>query len=173
MTFHPARQPCRTLPPKALQPPFSTIPCNLLYPLANALLPFPMVCSSPFRLRLYPVFVNCVSSVLGGCPETFWALTPSLSALATSHSSLATIPFRITSFADPHPLTLIESHFYKKHGGTLPPYSSHPTLPTHRNACKACIFMDLLTVSVTPGCAPEPPIRMEQIPRSRVFTGAR
>jgi hypothetical protein len=36
--------------------------------------------------------------------------------LAPHHSSLATIPFRITSFADPHLLTPIESHLYKKQG---------------------------------------------------------
>jgi len=46
--------------------------------------------SSPFRLPLCPVFVNCVSSVAGTCPETFWDLTVSPSALATSHSPLAT-----------------------------------------------------------------------------------
>src|SRR5271155_5353947 len=36
--------------------------------------------------------------------------------LATHHSSLATIPFRITFFAHPHHLTLIESHSCKKQG---------------------------------------------------------
>ena len=41
-------------------------------------------------------------------------------ALATHHSSLATIPFRITSFADPHVLTPIESHSYKKQGRGCP-----------------------------------------------------
>jgi hypothetical protein len=30
--------------------------------------------------------------------------------------SIATIPFRITSFTDPHLLTPIESHLYKKQG---------------------------------------------------------
>src|SRR5271168_4435628 len=33
-----------------------------------------------------------------------------------SHSSLTPSPFRITSFADPHHLTLIKSHSYKKQG---------------------------------------------------------
>jgi hypothetical protein len=37
-------------------------------------------------------------------------------ALATRHSSLATIPFRITFFADPNPLTPIESYSYRKGG---------------------------------------------------------
>src|SRR5208282_1079204 len=36
--------------------------------------------------------------------------------LATHHSPLATIPFRITFFAPPHHLTLIESHSCKKQG---------------------------------------------------------
>jgi len=34
--------------------------------------------------------------------------------LATRHSPLATIPFRIIFFAHPHQLTLIESHLCKK-----------------------------------------------------------
>jgi len=34
-----------------------------------------------------------------------------------NHSSFATIPFRITSFAHPHPLTPIESYSCKKHRG--------------------------------------------------------
>src|SRR5208282_3333941 len=38
------------------------------------------------------------------------------SSLATHHSPLATIPFRITFFAHPHHLTLIESHSCKKQG---------------------------------------------------------
>jgi hypothetical protein len=41
---------------------------------------------------------------------------PRHEVLATHHSSPATIPFRITSFADPHLLTPIESHLYKKQG---------------------------------------------------------
>ena len=41
-------------------------------------------------------------------------------SIHSNHSSLATIPFRITSFADPYPLTLIESNSYKKHGGYPP-----------------------------------------------------
>jgi hypothetical protein len=39
------------------------------------------------------------------------------SCLVTHCSPLATIPFRITSFAHPRPLTLIESHLCKKHRG--------------------------------------------------------
>ena len=35
--------------------------------------------------------------------------------LTTIHNSLPTIFFRITSFADPYPLTSIESHLYKKY----------------------------------------------------------
>ena len=45
-----------------------------------------------------------------------------LSSLTTTHSPLATMFFRITSFADPHQLTSIESHSCKKQGeGSLLP----------------------------------------------------
>src|SRR5579859_61168 len=68
-------------PPKtAVQPPNSTIPCNLLYLLANPLLPFPML-----RPQINP-------------PRSFQRF--SASDLATSHSSLATAPLT------PFPATL-------------------------------------------------------------------
>jgi hypothetical protein len=55
-----------------------------------------------------------------------------LPTLATHHSPLTTIPFRITSFACPHPLTPIESYSCKKQGGggplQFPPLLS-PTTP--------------------------------------------
>jgi hypothetical protein len=42
------------------------------------------------------------------------------------------IPFRITSFADPHPLTLIESHLYKKQGrGVGAPQPCFQLSPKH------------------------------------------
>ena len=48
-----------------------------------------------------------------------------LPVVLQKRSRKATIPFRITSFADPHPLTLIESHSYEKHqgGGGSAPHS--------------------------------------------------
>ncbi len=46
--------------------------------------------SSPFRLPLYPVFVNCVSCVPGACPDPVGRLKFPWSALTTSHSPLAT-----------------------------------------------------------------------------------
>jgi len=49
-------------------------------------------------------------------------------SLTTIHNSLPTIFFRITSFADPYPLTSIESHLYKKYprGVTQPKSSKYP-----------------------------------------------
>jgi hypothetical protein len=77
-------------------------------------------------------------------------LSPSL---ATHHSPLATIPFRITSFADPHDLTHIESHLYKKQGrgwvpGHLAPTQALNPCVTHDNARKPNIFMHLLNDSL-------------------------
>jgi hypothetical protein len=43
------------------------------------------------------------------------------SPLTSANSVPRTIPFRITSFADPHRLTPIESHSCKKQGGGVPP----------------------------------------------------
>jgi hypothetical protein len=62
-----------------------------------------------------------------------------------STNPFATIPFRITSFADPHLITLIESHSCKKQGRgwgirdfhltqTLPLFSTPSKHPTHSNA---------------------------------------
>jgi hypothetical protein len=71
--------------------------------------------------------------------------------LATRHSPLATIPFRVSSFANPHPLTLIESHLYKKQGRgpgirsspTLPLFSTTSKHPTHSNSRKHNLFIHL------------------------------
>jgi hypothetical protein len=76
---------------------------------------------------------------------------------ATHHSSLTTIPFRIKFFADPHPLTAIESHSYKKGGGRwdlqhLPHFSPAEKCSTHSNASNSNLFMRLLHGSLdTPG----------------------
>ena len=70
---------------------------------------------------------------------------------------LQPIPFRITSFADPHPLTLIESHLYRKQGrgwvpGHLAPTQALNPCVTHDNARKPNIFIHLLHNSLdTPG----------------------
>jgi hypothetical protein len=55
----------------------------------------------------------------GSLPLAHRSFTPSLERVIDYRVALqtTTIPFRITSFADPHPLTLIESHSYKKHRG--------------------------------------------------------
>jgi hypothetical protein len=81
--------------------------------------------------------------------------------LAIRHSPLATIPFRITSFADPHPLTLIESYLYKKQGRgwgipypaqTLPFFSTASKHPTHGNARNSNFFRGLLHGSLHTRC---------------------
>jgi hypothetical protein len=57
--------------------------------------------------------------VQGALPPMHRCFTPSFEGILADRAGrrAATIPFRITSFADPHPLTLIESHSYKKQGG--------------------------------------------------------
>ncbi len=77
---------------------------------------------APFKKLCFdkPVYINSLrtlsQSTRGGIPspKVFSHFFP---ILVTRHCSLATIPFRITFFADPHPLTPIESHSYKKHRG--------------------------------------------------------
>jgi hypothetical protein len=72
--------------------------------------------------------------------------------LGTPYSSLTAIPFRIISFADRHPLTLIESHLYKKQGRgcdirgspALPLFFTTSKQPTLSNARNPNIFMRLL-----------------------------
>jgi hypothetical protein len=62
---------------------------------------------------------------------------------------LRSIPFRITSFADPHPLTLIESNLYKKQGwGWAPQHLARTqalsTCATRGNTRNPNTFMCLL-----------------------------
>jgi hypothetical protein len=73
--------------------------------------------------------------------------------LAIRHSPLATIPFRIISFADPHRLTLIESYLYKKHGRGWGPRHLAPlwdlsTHATRSNARNSNFFRGLLHSSL-------------------------
>ncbi len=84
-------------------------------------------------------------------------LATRLPRVSRGHSPLATIPFRITSFADPHHLTLTESYSYKKQGRgwgvlhpaqTIPLFSTESTHPTHRNAHNSSFFMGLLYSSL-------------------------
>src|SRR5271155_78061 len=71
-------------------------------------------------------------------------------------SSIAIIPFRITSFAHPHHLTPIESYSCKKQGRgvvssastqPLPLFSTPSKHPTHSNAHISTLFMRLLNTS--------------------------
>jgi hypothetical protein len=77
--------------------------------------------------------------------------------VSRGHSSLATIPFRIKSFADDLPLTPIESHLYKKQGrgwglDHFPLSPSADKCATHSNARNPNLFMRLLHGSLdTPG----------------------
>jgi hypothetical protein len=74
---------------------------------------------------------------------------------AKRRPSNATIPLRITFFADPHHLTPIESNFYKKQGGggiSLQPkqflnFPQRVNMQTHNNACNPFPFMGLLHIS--------------------------
>ena len=63
------------------------------------------------------VLLSQISSLLHLLSEPFRSPSSFLlpRSLTTIHDSLPTIFFRITSFADPYPLTSIESHLYKKH----------------------------------------------------------
>jgi hypothetical protein len=91
------------------------------------------------------------SSFLSTCenPQTF------------QHSNVSTfprvIPFRITSFADPHDLTPIESYSYKKQGRGwgprhLAPIQAQSTCATRSNTRNLNLFIHLLNDSLdTPG----------------------
>ena len=79
-------------------------------------------------------------------------LATRLPRVSRGHSPFATIPFRITSFADPCHVTPTESYSYKKQGrgwGVLHPAQTNPLFstaskhPTHRNAHNSSFFMGL------------------------------
>jgi hypothetical protein len=110
---------------------------------------------SPLCVRLLPRSCRGVSALSSPPPRLFLAITTVClhacpepqrkrsegsaflgSSLATHHSPLATIPFRIISFAHPHRLTLTESYSYKKQGrGVGAPASRSNPSPEHmRNA---------------------------------------
>ena len=73
------------------------------------------------------VLLSQISSLLHLLSEPFRSPSSFLlpRSLTTIHNSLPTIFFRITSFADPCPLTSIESHLYKKY----PRGVTHPFQP--------------------------------------------
>jgi hypothetical protein len=116
--------------------------------------------SSLFRLPLCPVFVICVSSVPGSCPETFWDLTVSPSALATSHSPLA------TAAVSPFLATLTSHLQLTENTATLSPafatladrvrhnsfvchsYKKHPGWGSHRSS--QIFFFRNLTTRLSP-----------------------
>jgi hypothetical protein len=75
---------------------------------------------------------------------------------------LRSIPFRITSFAGPHPLTLIESHLYEKQGRGwglrhLAPTRAQGTCATRSNTRNLNLFIHLLNDPLdTPGVGGSP-----------------
>jgi hypothetical protein len=84
-------------------------------------------------------------------------LATRLPRVSRGRSPFATIPFRITSFADPCHVTPTESYSYKKQGRgwgvlhpaqTIPLFSTASKHPTHRNARNSRFFMDLLHSSL-------------------------
>ena len=118
-------------PPKiTIQPPFSTIPCNLLYLLANPVLPFLMFSSlsTPFANR------SCRLTALNpGSPLSFNVPTCKPSSLQTPHfvspfpaaltdkSQLTENPATLSSFAATLTSRVkhksIVCHSYRKHPG--------------------------------------------------------
>jgi hypothetical protein len=134
-----------------------------------SLLPFPMVhfyleCRRArhpfFRLRSGAASARHSSPNRGMPAESSSPFLSFFGNLPTfQHSNFQTIlrsiPFRITSFADPHPLTLTESYSYKKQGRgwgirrspAFPLFSTTTKYPTHSNARNSNFFMRLLDSS--------------------------
>src|SRR5580704_8128536 len=84
---------------------------------------FPRRCSAGTSVR-HPFPLRFPRRCRGGSLDPLFPSTPRAtptnapnSVKIRPHEKRARKPFRIKSFADPHPLTLIESHLYKKHGG--------------------------------------------------------
>jgi hypothetical protein len=95
-TFNLPLSPRRSTPQTTIQPRNSTIPCKILYLLANAVLPFPMFSSpstSPANRspRFRPLHSN-------GCHPEQSEGSPSVFFLAARHPPLATIPIRIRTY---------------------------------------------------------------------------
>ena len=61
------------------------------------------------------------------------------------------IPFRIIFFAEPYPLTVMESHSYKNRGGGLQLRSISALYRTRRNCCNSITFKRLRTLACTQG----------------------
>ncbi len=120
--------------------------------------------SDPFSSPLCVLSVSALSSTLPrlfltnttvglpACPEPRREPSERSTFL---RSSLATIPFRITFFARPHPLTPIESYSYKKQGrGWEPqhfvPIQAQRTCATRGNTRNPNLFIHLLNNSLGP-----------------------
>jgi hypothetical protein len=121
--------------------------------LSIPLLPFPMV-----RPRRPHVLSDiCHPERSEGSAFLGSSLATRSPRVLRGRSPLATIPFRITFFARPHPLTSIESYSYKKRGWGWGP-EHFPLFPpadkraTRSNAGNPNLFMRLLHGSLdTPG----------------------
>jgi hypothetical protein len=109
---------------------------------------FSALSSPPPRL-----FLAITTVCLHACPEPRKKRSEGSAflgfSLATHHSPLVTIPFRITFFAHPHPLTPIESYSYKKEGrgwvpGHLAPTQARSTCATHSNTRNPNIVIHLV-----------------------------
>ena len=129
-------------------------------------------------------------SVNGACPDPVGVLRktrsltqidPSAPLLSHRHSPDAAIPFRITSFADPHHLTPIESHLCKKwgrgwgiqrfhHTQALPlssTASKHPA--AHSNARISTLFTRLLHSSLDTRGVGRPRFKSKLYPHLRLL----
>ena len=89
------------------------------------------------------VLLSQISSLLHLLSEPFRSPSSFLlpRSLTTIHDSLPTIFFRITSFADPYPLTSIESHLYKK----------YPRGVTHSSQPKSSKYPAPVSISLCAG----------------------
>jgi hypothetical protein len=118
----------------------------------------------PFSLAILPINPRASSPSL--CSRLAFLRARHLPIILPKWSRKATIPFRITSFADPHPLTPIKSYLCKKQGEGVAGVHSLFRLPstssvTHSNArlpraearCNPFPLMGLLHRSLdTLGC---------------------
>jgi hypothetical protein len=102
----------------------------------------------PAPLNLALVSVPRALSEL--CVESF-------SDSSTVYRRPADNPFRITSFADPHPLTPIESNLYKNHRGqgcsiqeSSPIFFHRAPKPCHPERSGICLSLSLFLYLVIP-----------------------
>ena len=84
-------------------------------------------------------------------PFHFSPLAPRLPRASRGHSPLSFNSFRITSFADPHLASPLESHLFLKHRGVGPPSGkSFPKRIDRKDAIAIAYMSQLLLNTLTP-----------------------